>query len=157
LILLAIDPSIVKSGWAIFDNGVYVASGVIKTKRSTKLSETDNLNTRLSYINIEITKIIELYAADAIIIEDQFLRVNVKALKTLVASRVCLAMAGIVKGLRIDYVQPSVWQSYCFGGKKVPNTKIASVAYAATYKESITDDEADAICIGVWFSSGKTS
>ena len=157
MILLVVDPSIVKSGWCIRDGDKYIASGVMKTKRDTKLSDGENLNNRLRYLAEETNKLIKEYNVDVMLTEEQFLKRNVKAMKTLVAARVAVCMPAIVKGLRVDYVEPSVWQSYCFGNKKVPDTKIASKEYAARHKDNITDDEADAICMSDWFLAKELS
>lgn len=56
---------------------------------------------------------------------------------------------------RWEYVGASTWQSFVFGGKRVPDTKAAAMQFVRdTYHfEPATDDVADAVCLGHYFLS----
>jgi Holliday junction resolvasome RuvABC endonuclease subunit len=152
MITLAIDPSIVKTGWCIFIDGKYKYSGMIKTKRDKNLTKAQNLNNRMKFLYDNIIKIIPGdMVVNQVVIEDQFLKVNVDAMKTLICARAALSINFINNNIPVYYITPSEWQCSIFG-KKSKETKVDSIKYAAEFKTGITDDEADAINICNYFT-----
>ena len=68
--ILAIDPSLTNTGYAVFKNGAELVDyGVIKTKKANKFTQ----DTRLLTIINKITKLIKVYKFDYLAIETQFL------------------------------------------------------------------------------------
>lgn len=55
---------------------------------------------------------------------------------------------------RMEFPLVSTWHSYIFGGKRPPDTKVASVKYAVEVlglPPTITDDIADSACMAKYF------
>lgn len=87
--LLAFDAALRNSGWCLYENAV-VAVGLIKTKPKQVESES------LAIIHRAVADLVEAHQPELIVMEDQYLRFNVKTLKQLSAVRGAIqAVAGL--------------------------------------------------------------
>ena len=160
-ILLSLDTSSTKTGWAIFGNGIYEESGVLDWSH---VKETED---RLLIMYIDIIQLINKYEPDILVIEKDIVgsgkRQNMSTINTLVkliggiwAYCVQLNMdtpMNLPTGeFIIFYVEytPSEWRSLVgINARKRDDCKAASIKLIKDiYNKDVDDNEADAINIG---------
>lgn len=160
-ILLSLDTSSTKTGWAIFGNGVYEESGVLDWSH---VKETED---RLLIMYIDIIQLINKYEPDILVIEKDIVgsgkRQNMSTINTLVkliggiwAYCVQLNMdtpmdfqTGEFNVFYVEYT-PSEWRKLVgITARKRDDCKAASIKIIKdTYDKDVDDNEADAINIG---------
>lgn len=160
-ILLSLDTSSTKTGWAIFGNGIYEESGVLDWSH---VKETED---RLLIMYIDIIQLINKYEPDILVIEKDIVgsgkRQNMSTINTLVkliggiwAYCVQLNMdtpmnfpAGEFNIFYVEYT-PSEWRSLVgITARKREDCKAASIKRIKDiYNIDVDDNEADAINIG---------
>lgn len=159
--LLSLDTSSTKTGWAIFENGIYKESGVLDWSH---VKETED---RLQIMYIDIIQHINKYEPDILVIEKDIVgsgkRQNMSTINTLVkliggiwAYCVQLNMStpmNLPTGeFIIFYVEytPSEWRSLVgINARKRDDCKAASIKLIKDmYGKDVDDNEADAINIG---------
>ena len=146
--VLALDQASRVSGWAIFDEENLEQYGKIDVSKYYELGE------RLHQIRKRVKKIIEDEQIDLIILEDIYLdgeRINnVQTFKALAE------VFGVLYELCIDLEKPveavlaKTWRSTLdIKGKTRPEQKQNAQNWVvSTYKVKVSEDVADAICIG---------
>ncbi len=145
--ILSFDQSTRASGWAYFEDGQYIASGVINMNKS-KL-ETDKRSFEMAK---EIWKIIKKYNPDELIIE------NVQQQSSPSTVIVLARLAGMIIGyaeahnVHVHILLPSQWRKalgYSQGAKvKRQELKQQSIDYVKNNLElDLSEDECEAICI----------
>lgn len=149
--LLALDQSSKITGWAIFDNG--------KLEQYGKFDSGDiELPARLTYIRNRIQDIIALQEIDEVVLEDIQLQNtvgnNVVTYKAL--AEVIGVITQLLNEMRVPHtlIHSSTWKSaLSIKGRNRPEQKRAAQQYVVnTYhmdKKKPTQDECDAICIGI--------
>lgn len=148
--LLALDQATYITGVAIFDGEELIYSGVIKLKRT-------DLGKRLLQLKEEILNLIEQYSIDSVIFEDIQLQKNVGnnvlTYKTLAELRGTLELILTEKQIPYTDVLSSVWRSTLgIKGKKREIQKQEAVDFiCGKYQKKVSNDEADAICIGSYY------
>jgi len=160
-ILLSLDTSSTKTGWAIFGNGIYEESGVLDWSH---VKETED---RLLIMYIDIIQLINKYEPDILVIEKDIVgsgkRQNMSTINTLVkliggiwAYCVQLNMdtpmnfqTGEFNVYYVEYT-PSEWRSLVgITARKRDDCKAASIKRIKdVYSLNVDDNEADAINIG---------
>lgn len=144
--LLALDTSSTQTGWAYYEDGQYIKSGVINLK---KIKDVDlRVKSMINEINILLKKIVPNH----VIIEDVVVERNWHTFKILTI------IVGSLYGLCInnDYkyscYSPAQWRNIIDPGKKpkkgeeLKNWDIEKAKMIT--KKKINDDEADAILLG---------
>lgn len=145
--ILSFDQSTRASGWAYFEDGQYITSGVINMNKS-KL-ETDKRSFEMAK---EIWKIIKKYNPDKLIIE------NVQQQSSPSTVIVLARLAGMIIGyaeahnVHVHILLPSQWRKalgYSQGAKvKRQELKQQSIDYVKNNLElDLSEDECEAICI----------
>ena len=145
--VLSFDQSTRVSGWAYFQDGQYVASGVIDMNKS-KL-ETDKRSFEMAK---EIWKIIKKYSPDELIIE------NVQQQSSPSTVIILARLAGMIIGyaeahnVHVHILLPSQWRKvlgYSQGAKvKRQELKQQSIDYVKkNFGLDLSEDECEAICI----------
>ena len=154
--LLALDQATHITGWAVFDGKELVEHGLINAKQ-------DDVGDRLYYIKKEIIKLLEQYNIDEVAFEDIQLQStvegNVKTFKRLAE------VFGVLEELFAELKYPhtailaSSWKSTLgIKGRKRAEQKENAKKYAeSTYNIKVTQDEADAICIGTHYLIQSTN
>lgn len=145
--ILSMDQSTRASGWAIFDNGQYVCSGVVdKTK-----SELDTYERSFEMAK-DLWKIIKQYKPDRLIIEDVQQQSSVNTV--IILSRLQGMIIGYAEahGVQTYILLPSQWRaalSYRQGPKvKRAELKQQSLDYVKEhFGLAASEDECEAICI----------
>lgn len=151
--LLALDQSSRITGWAIFEDQQLIKYGKFDATKAT-------VGDRLVAVRAEIQRIINEYNIDEAVIEDiQEQNGNVTTFKVL--AEVYGVLEELFTELKIPYqtVFASSWKSTCgIKGRTRPEQKRNAQLYVVTnYNLKLTQDECDAICIGVHAIKQKKS
>ena len=146
--ILALDQSSNINGYAIFQNGQLIKYGLIKLG-------SGKLGKRLLKLKEEISNLIITYNITEILFEDIQLETkvtnSVKTYKTL--SEVIGVLEEILTEMKIPYtiVPAPTWRRIVGikGSRRAEQKKNAQTYIYNKIKVGVTEDEADAICIGL--------
>ncbi len=104
-IIIGIDPGLVKTGWgAILKEGYdvkYLDCGVIKT------DSKDSMESRLSYIYDEISKLLNTFNPESVAMEEVFINMNPKSSEKLIMARTVAFLAIAKKGYQVNQYKPN--------------------------------------------------
>ena len=149
MVVVSMDQSTRCSGYAVFENGQYVESGVIDMNKS-KL-ETDARSFEMAKA---LWKVIKKYQPEHLVLEDVQNQANTKTM--IVLARLAGMIIGYAEAhhVKVHILQPSKWRAalkYAQGSKvKRGELKKQSLEYV---KEnlglSLPEDQAEAICQGI--------
>lgn len=154
--LLSFDTSSTSTGWAFFENGVYVDSGMINlnTPNHKKIYK-NNSEMRLRDMCLAIIDILERVKPDIIVVE----KLNVG--RNMQAMRLLAEIIGVIYGYTIKNdcylykIQATEWRSKLgmqSSKTKREEFKQLSIDYVKNnFGKETGDDEADAICAGVGY------
>lgn len=147
--LISLDTSTVATGWAYYENGILVNSGVLKSDR---MSDMENRITEMERL---IIGLLNYYQPHIIIVE------MVSVSRNIYIFRILSELVGAIRGYCVEYnifflrLSPGQWRSLVkreddkIGGQKRDFLKKWSKQLVLEkYGKSVTDDEADAILIG---------
>lgn len=147
--VLSFDQSTRVSGWAYFESGQYVTSGVVDMSKS-KL-ETDKRSFEMAK---EIWKIIKRYKPQEVIIENTQQQSNPSTI--IILARLAGMIIGYAEAhnVNVRILSPSQWRKalgYSQGAKvKRQELKQQSIDYVKnTYGLDLSEDECEAICEGI--------
>lgn len=146
--LLALDQASQTTGYAIFKDSRLIQHGKFTF-------EDFDFGVRLTKIRNKIIELIRDNNIDQLVFEDIQLQQNVDTFKKLAE------VFGVVYELATELNIPneailsSVWKSglKIKGADRTSQKRAASTWVAQTYNLKVTQDEADAICIGAYYSS----
>jgi crossover junction endodeoxyribonuclease RuvC len=149
MVILAVDPGVEKTGYAVFNKNSsgfkYITSGLIKTQKNTKLEQ------RFKTINIELSKIITNFKPDTLIIEQLFFFKNQKTIVAVSQAQGALMLLAAQRNIKIEFLTPL-------------QIKLTITGYGQADKKSVQkmlkielkldgelkqDDQADAIACGL--------
>jgi Holliday junction resolvasome RuvABC endonuclease subunit len=146
--VLSCDQSTRCTGYAVFEDGKYIESGVINMNKS-KL-ETDKRSFEMAK---ELWKIIKKYKPQVLIIEDVQQQSSAKTM--IILARLSGMIIGYAEAHNVDVhiITPSQWRSmldFKLGaGVKRQELKQQSIDYVKeTYGIDVPEDEAEAIALG---------
>lgn len=147
--VLSFDQSTRASGWAYFEDGEYIESGVVDMSKS-KL-ETDRRSFEMAR---SLWKVIKKYKPDCLIIEDTQQQNNVKTVITLARLQGMIIGYAEAHKIKVHILLPSQWRaalSYSQGPKvKRAELKKQSAEYVEkNFGFVMSEDENEAICEGV--------
>jgi Holliday junction resolvasome RuvABC endonuclease subunit len=151
--LLSIDQSTVKSGWSIFIDNIYFTHGLINLSKL----KTD----KFEQMCIELTQLILKERPDIVVFEDVALQTNVSTLRLLAQLQGIIMGCCIINNIEYITLKPTTWRKVLQfkqgKGVKRKDLKIQSITLAKqTFNlEKITEDEADALCIGLSYIQNK--
>ncbi len=143
--LLSCDPGTKTCAFALYENGELVATYKVK-------STFYKLREFFSSLNIS-----EYVFA----IEDQYLNLNVRTLKTLVEIRATvLTLARIYNAAKCLVIPPQKWQTVMLGvsikSKREQRKAVSCLVASSIARQKIKDNDiADAICIGDYVNRRK--
>ena len=164
--ILALDQATHDTGWAIFDDRSVIKFGTVK------LSEGD-LDKRINDLKVWLANMIEIWKPDKVIMEDIQLQekkqnrtwendtgdhvMNVNTFKTLAQLQGVLADYLYEKKVRYEFVHTAVWREQCgIAGKyRADKKKSAQLKVLEWFDLSVTNDEADALCIGYYATAAE--
>lgn len=145
--ILSYDQSTRVTGWALFDNGHYVESGVIDLH---KIKDTDE---RSKQMGLEICRVIEKCRPDEMIIEEVAMQSNVSTLKKLARIQGMAIGFATAHGIPTHILEPTKWRS-TLGyrqGPKVPREELKQ--QSRDFIKNVlglsieSEDENEAVCI----------
>lgn len=147
--VLSFDQSTRVSGWAYFEDGQYIESGVVDMSKS-KL-ETDRRSFEMAK---ELWKIIKKYKPDHLIIEDTQQQNNVKTVIILARLQGIVIGYAEAHGVKVHILLPSQWRaalSYTQGPKvKRQELKQQSLDYIKNnFGLELPEDECEALAEGI--------
>lgn len=147
--VISLDQSTRCSGYAFFLNGEYVESGIIDMSKS-KL-DTDERSFEMAK---ELWEVMRKYKPNVIILEDVQKQTSVAIVKILARLQGMLIGYAEAHGAKVHILLPSQWRKAVeFNqGPKVKRAELKqqSIDYVKEhYDLALTDDESDAICLGV--------
>lgn len=149
IIMLTIDSSTTKTGIAVFVNGKYTTVHLIN------LEEYKTMDERFCIMGKEIIKILGKYNPQIIYIEETVVVRNPATQRFLTRLQGVIYGWAIMNNCEISTVRPSEWRKALnFNqGKNIKreNLKKQAIDYINDhYKILVSDDEAEAICIGLY-------
>lgn len=148
--VLALDAATGTTGWAIFDNKKLTAYGTYST------NPTLNTEQRINQVKHWLIENLKIWKPDAIGIEDIQLQKNVKIFQTLANLQGVLIDTLYELNYNYKLALSSSWRAYCglnHGDERSEAKRKAQAWVHMMYNISPTQDEADAICIGKYFSN----
>lgn len=147
--VLSFDQSTRCSGYAIFEDGQYIASGVIDMNKS-KLGTHE----RSFEMAKSLWQIVKKYKPDYLVIEDTQQQNNVKTVIILARLQGMIIGYAEAHGVKVHILLPSQWRSalkYSQGSKvKRQELKQQSIDYVKNnFGIDVSEDEAEAVCINI--------
>lgn len=147
--VMSFDQSTRVSGYAVFDDGKYIRSGVIDMSKS-KL-ETDKRSFEMAK---RLWKLLQEYKPQVLIIEDTQQQNNVKTVITLARLQGMIIGYAEAHGIKVHILLPTQWRKalgYSQGAKvKRQELKQQSIDFVKTNSGlSLSEDECEAICEGI--------
>ena len=149
MVVVSMDQSTRCSGYAVFENGQYVESGVIDMNKS-KL-ETDARSFEMAKA---LWKVIKKYKPEHLVLEDVQNQTNAKTM--IILARLAGMIIGYAEAhhVKVHILQPSKWRAalqYSQGSKvKRGELKKQSLDYVKkNLGLNIPEDQAEAICQGI--------
>ena len=155
IIILAFDQSTKKTGYAVFDSGKLIKHGLIISNPS------DGAIARMASQHRQAAAIIQDCDPDAVCLEAAQFQKNQAAFGTLSQMQGVYFALLFKQGTPFVIVEPSAWRSALgIGGRRRDEQKAAAIqAVKEWYGLDVSEDEAEAICIGRWciqyFNNGK--
>lgn len=146
--VLSMDQSTRASGYAVFENGEYVCSGVVDMSKS-KLDTYE----RSFAMAKALWKILKQYKPEHLIIEDTQQQNNVKTVITLARLQGMIIGYAEAHGIKVHILLPSRWRAvllYNQGPKvKRKELKQQSIDYVKDHLGlDMSEDQAEATCEG---------
>lgn len=148
MIILALDQASQVSGYSVFNGNNLIASGTF--------SVSGDLPKRLIKIRDKVINLIKEYNPDKVILEDiqmeENQKNNVKTFKALAQVIGVLSMYLTENKIKYDMVLASSWRSVLGikGRTREVYKKNAQIYVKDNYNKDVSEDEADAICIGAY-------
>lgn len=149
MIVLAVDPGSISSGWCIIDNGRILSSGVIKLPAHKPMGE------RLAELKPQLSRkffAVEIFAGvDVLVVEVPPLKSRKKNPANLRGPALAGGVwIGSVVHDELVLVEPGDWQRPMLGKRHTKETSKIRASMEA--KRPIDDDnEADAVNVGIWW------
>lgn len=155
--IIALDQATNISGWSVYDNKELVAYGKIE------FTQMDTIE-RISKLRQWLVNMIENWKPDRIGLEDIQLQKfankygkeaeAVTTYKVLAQLQGTLAVSAFEKGISSIIVHTATWRSYCGISAKSRNDqkRAAQLFVLKKFGKNVTQDEADAICIGLYIA-----
>lgn len=149
MILIAMDQSTRCSGYAVFEDGEYVCSGVVDMNKS-KL----NTDERSFEMAKELWKVMKKYKPQMLIIENVQQQSSVQTVITLARLQGMLIGYAEAHGVKVNILLPSQWRkalNYVQGPKvKRAELKQQSIDYVKEHLNlDLPEDESESICIAI--------
>lgn len=141
--VLALDDSTTTTGWAVFDNGELVGYGKIEMTQKSPLE-------RISALKQWMLNMLVKWHPNTVAIEDIQQQENVQIFKVLAQLQGVLENTLYENKYPFDVVHVASWRSFCQvkGRSRSELKKAAQAKIKEWYDVSVTQDEADAICLG---------
>lgn len=150
--ILALDQASRVSGWAVFDDDQLETYGKIDVSKYT------DIGNRLYHIRQQIQQLIEKFSIDQIVLEDIYM--DSQHINNVQTFKILAEVFGVIYELCISLEKPvcavlaGTWKSTLNikGQTRQEQKQNAQKFICDTYKIKPTQDECDAICIGMYYT-----
>ena len=145
--ILCFDQATRITGYSVFEDNKLIAYGTLKANPNEK-----NYIERLKEMNEMIVDLIEKAKPDYVVIEEIQYQNNQLTYKQL-SQLQGIIMAYLFKiDIGFTIIEPSAWKAFCnIKGKKRDEQKTNTIKFVkAKFGIDVSEDEADAISIGIW-------
>lgn len=151
--ILALDQATNISGWAVFDDKELVQCGTFQSNQATAVEKIET-------VRQWVASMVEMWQPDRIAIEDIQLqqfgsktgdnKEGVTTFKTLAHLQGVLINFFYINNLKYDIIHSATWRAYCDvkGRTRTDKKRSAQLLIKEWYDATVSQDEADAICIG---------
>jgi len=145
--MIALDQASAITGYAVFEDGEYLQSGVID------LHKNHDAEMRVKQMMLLVSCLIRSKHADVLVMEDAFQHSNVQTFKMLTRLQGAIMFYCYDNEIPFRILTPNTWRS-SLGfeqGSKVKRWKLKQQAIDYIEEKcgkKLSDDEADAACIG---------
>lgn len=144
---LAFDQATVRTGFACFENDTMLTYGLIDLHKAKQ-----DLNLRMDAMFQKIVEEIEKDLPDVVVIEDVAMQANPSGLIALARLQGMIIGYCVLHEIGCIILKPTEWRKVCgFKQGRVKREQLKQQAIdfvKRSYHLQVTDDEADAICIG---------
>lgn len=146
--IISFDQASITTGWSVFQDGNYVDSGVIIKSNKIPIAQ------RIPEMAEEICKKIKISNVDAVYIEGIQNQGSIKTTIDLARLQGGIMMWCSIKKIPLKILMPTEWRKILQYkmGPKVPRNELKQQSLDYVKKhfglENISDDRAEAICIG---------
>lgn len=154
--MISLDTSSSKSGWAYYVNGVYSESSVVNLDTNEcKKKYKANSEQRVKDMCLSLLELLDKYKPNIVVIEKLNVGRNMNATRILAKVIGCVYSYAITHDCYYYEIQPTQWRSQLgmqSGKKKRDELKKLSIDYVKnTLGKNVSDDEADAVCVGLGY------
>lgn len=158
---LALDQATHTSGWAVFDNTDLIKYGKYNTENHS------DIDLRINDLKHYLINMIEFWKPDLVVLEDiqlqQFGPKSSNNVQGVTTYKGLAKLQGVLINLLIDYeieyqiAHTGTWREACGikGKSRSDRKKSAQLIVQDIYGVNPTQDEADAICIGIYATQKK--
>ena len=160
IVMLTIDSSTKKTGIAVWINGYFKKRYLINydekdNKGKSYYKDCKTMDTRYPLMVRDIYNILNQYQPKILYIEDEVVSRNMATCRFLFRLQGVIEGWCLSNGCEFNTVRPSQWRSACGfeqgKGHDRDDLKKQAIAFVKKiYGIDVTDDEADAICIGYY-------
>lgn len=144
---LALDASSTCTGWSVFEDGKYIASGFINLKKDK------NSEHRLYEMAKEITDLISYFKPHKIILEDTYSSPNISTLKTLANLAGAIKFYCYLHEIPVEMIMPSAWRKYLkIQEKGAKRNELKNKALNLVNEQLgllLEEDQAESVCINL--------
>lgn len=153
---ISLDTSSSKSGWAYYENGKYINSGVIDLNTNEcKKKYKGNSEQRVKDMCLGLLELLGKSQPDIIVVEKLNVSRNINATRILAKIIGCVYSYAITHNCFYYEIQATQWRSQLdmqSGRKRRDELKQLSIQYVKdNLGKVVCDDEADAICAGLGY------
>lgn len=151
--IISIDPGYERVGIAILEKNTKGEKEVVVYSECFKTNKDDNMNIRIFLIGQEISKLIEEYKPEFMVIEKLFFETNQKTAMGVSEIRGVLIYEATRRGLGVyEYTPPQIKLAVTGYGKATKDDVFFMVNKLVEIDEKKRlDDEIDAIAVGITF------
>lgn len=141
--ILSLDDSTTITGWSVFDDDKLVGFGKFQCDKR-------NPTERISEMKQWMLSMLAKWKPDLVAIEDIQQQENIQIFKVLAQLQGVLVNALFENKYEFDIIHVATWRSHCQvkGKTRSDLKKDAQAKIKAWYDVSVSQDEADAICLG---------
>ena len=153
--VLALDQATYKSGWSIFDDKELVNYGVFDSQGANEAA-------RINAVKCWLINMINNWNPDFVGIEDIFLdkdeyKIGLQTYKILAHLQGVICDVLFERDIKYDIIVSSTWRKHCqiSGTSKQDKKRSAQLRAKALFDISVSDDVAEAICIGKYLAESE--
>jgi Holliday junction resolvasome RuvABC endonuclease subunit len=145
--ILCLDQATKISGYSLFDNKKLITYGILQANEKEK-----NPIERMKQMNDKLAKLIDEIKPEFVVFEDTQFQNNYGTFQQLSQMQGILMNLLFERDIGFTIIQPSAWKSAAGvkGRKRIEQKSSAIQIVKNEFKIEPSEDEADAILIGVW-------